>query len=101
MRLVSSCGGYPAVLPQGSLLTKIVKSDMLFAEGIMTDSEESSLVKELKEDLSGILKALKVRKMPADKKREAVNRVIELYSLLGIEQSEEDKEITIEIASMG
>lgn len=66
----------------------------------MTDSEESSLVKGLKRDLSRVLKGLKAREMRADKKRDAVNKAIGLFSLLGIEQSEEDKIIIAEIVNM-
>lgn len=80
-------------------MIKTAKSDILDSEGIMTDSEES-LVKELKEDLSGILKGLKERDMPADKKREAVNKAIELFGMLGVEQREEDKKIIEEILNM-
>ncbi len=67
----------------------------------MPDLKESDkLRKNLKRGLSRILKNLRDNDMPADKKRDAVNKGVELYSMLGIEPGEGDKKIIAEINNM-
>lgn len=59
-----------------------------------------NLEESLKKDLSRILKTIKKNEMPADKKRDAVNKVIEIFAMLGVEQDNNDKKLIAEILNV-